>query len=126
MANPSFSGCTTRDPHYPFTPPAPFDRTWWGSVCDDCPDQGSIPTIREIQSGPSFDQRQIDHLLGLYDGEIAFVDQGLSRLLRALDRLGLEQDTLIVVIGDHGESFGELGRWLHGHDLYDPEIPPSR
>ena len=81
-----------------------------------------MATIREIQGGRQLEPAQIDHLLGLYDSEIAFVDQEIGRLLLALDALGLEQETLIVIVGDHGESFGELRRWLHGQDLFGPEI----
>lgn len=54
-----------------------------------------------------------------YDGEIAFVDQQVGRLLAALrDRNALE-NTLIVAIGDHGESLGEHGEDDHGVFVYD-------
>lgn len=108
------------DPHYPFTPPPPFDQIAEDG-CNGCPD-GSIPTIRQIQSGAQLAPAQTRHLLQYYDGEIAFTDQELGRLLDTLEGLGLAENTLVAVTGDHGESFGELGRWLHGFDLYVPEI----
>ncbi|MGE3267629.1 MAG: sulfatase-like hydrolase/transferase [Chloroflexota bacterium] len=108
------------DPHYPYTPPPPFDAIV-PDECDECPD-GSIPTIRSIQQGNPLTEAQTSHLIQYYDGEIAFVDQQLGRLFEGLAGMGLDQDTVIVVIGDHGESFGEMDRWLHGWDLLEAEI----
>jgi arylsulfatase A-like enzyme/Tfp pilus assembly protein PilF len=54
-----------------------------------------------------------------YDGEVAFVDQQVGRLLDAVRAQGLLDGTLIVVIGDHGESLGEHGEEGHGIFLYD-------
>ena len=53
-----------------------------------------------------------------YDGEIAFMDAQIGRLLDGLDRHGLRERTLIVVAGDHGESLGEHGEAQHGLFLY--------
>lgn len=54
-----------------------------------------------------------------YDGEIAFVDAQLGRLLRALDELRLRERTLVVVLADHGESLGEHGETTHGVFIYE-------
>lgn len=108
------------DPHYPYTPPPPFDAVALDG-CETCPD-GSLPAIRSIQSGARLDEIQARHLARHYDGEIAFTDQELGRLLAGLAETGLDRSTLVVVMGDHGECFGELGCWLHGFDLLEPEI----
>ena len=55
----------------------------------------------------------------LYSGEIAYTDEQVGRLLDALDRQGLASRTLVVVIGDHGESLGEHSEMTHGIFLYD-------
>ncbi|HEV2494312.1 MAG TPA: tetratricopeptide repeat protein [Terriglobia bacterium] len=55
----------------------------------------------------------------LYSGEIAYMDEQVGRLLDALDQHGLASRTLVVVIGDHGESLGEHGEMTHGIFLYD-------
>ena len=55
----------------------------------------------------------------LYDGEIAFVDRELGRVIAALERSGRLDRTLIVVVGDHGEGLGEHGEVSHGHFIYD-------
>lgn len=57
-----------------------------------------------------------------YDGEVAYVDSQLARLLRGLANLGLEQDTLVVLTADHGESLGEHGEETHGILLYDATL----
>jgi choline-sulfatase len=54
-----------------------------------------------------------------YDGEVAYADAQLGRLILALERGGLARDTLIVVTSDHGESLGEHGEQTHGMLLYD-------
>jgi arylsulfatase A-like enzyme len=54
----------------------------------------------------------------LYDGEIAFADHHIGRLLDDLRAKGLYDKTVIVVTGDHGEGFGEHNVELHGYHLY--------
>jgi choline-sulfatase len=54
-----------------------------------------------------------------YDGEIAFADEQVGRLLRFLKDKGLYQNTVIVLAGDHGESLGEHGEKTHGFFIYN-------
>jgi arylsulfatase A-like enzyme/Tfp pilus assembly protein PilF len=54
-----------------------------------------------------------------YDGEIAFADEQVGRVLRFLKEKGLYQNTLIVLCGDHGESLGEHGEKTHGFFIYN-------
>jgi arylsulfatase A-like enzyme len=55
----------------------------------------------------------------LYDGEVAYVDQEIGRLLDGLASLGMDATTLVVLTADHGEEFLDHGDWEHGHTLYD-------
>ncbi len=57
-----------------------------------------------------------------YDGEVAFVDQEIGRLLAALREKGIDRRALIVLTGDHGESFGEHGEMSHAIFVYDATI----
>ena len=57
-----------------------------------------------------------------YDGEIAFMDAQVARLLDFLEREGLTGSTLIVVCGDHGESFGEHRENGHGGFVYNATL----
>src|SRR5690606_14689244 len=51
----------------------------------------------------------------LYDGEIAFTDQQIGRLLDALGERGQLANTIVVLHSDHGEEFWEHGSCDHGH-----------
>jgi choline-sulfatase len=53
-----------------------------------------------------------------YVGEIAFVDSQVGRLLAYLDAHRLTDRTVVVVMGDHGESLGEHGEGTHGFFVY--------
>jgi arylsulfatase A-like enzyme/Flp pilus assembly protein TadD len=54
-----------------------------------------------------------------YDGEIAFADEQVGRLLRFLKEKGIYKNTVIVLCGDHGESLGEHGEKTHGFFIYN-------
>jgi len=55
----------------------------------------------------------------LYDAAVLATDREIGRVIDALDRLGLRDDTLVVISGDHGEELGEHGNWGHYFLLYD-------
>lgn len=55
----------------------------------------------------------------LYDGEIAYVDLQVQRLLDQLKQLNLDDETLVVIAGDHGESLGDHLERTHGYTLYE-------
>jgi len=57
-----------------------------------------------------------------YDGEIAYVDAQVGRVLETLEAKGLGKDTLVVVTSDHGESLGEHGEKSHGFFVYDATL----
>lgn len=54
-----------------------------------------------------------------YDGEIAYVDAAVGRLLASLSASGALDRTIVVAIGDHGEALGEHGEEEHGIFLYE-------
>ena len=62
------------------------------------------------------------YAIALYDGEIAYTDQCIGVLLAKLKELSLYDNTLIVVLADHGEEFNEHGKMAHGEHLYDESI----
>ncbi len=61
-------------------------------------------------------------MLDRYDSELAFVDHHLGPVFGALERLGLADDTVVVVTSDHGEAFKEHGLHFHGRTLYEEEV----
>jgi arylsulfatase A-like enzyme len=60
-------------------------------------------------------------LLDVYDGEIRFTENHFGRLVAHLKELGLYDQTIIVVVGDHGEGFGEHNIDFHGYHLYNAQ-----
>jgi arylsulfatase A-like enzyme/Flp pilus assembly protein TadD len=58
----------------------------------------------------------------LYEGEVAWTDELVGRLDEALGRMGLREDTLLVVTSDHGEGLGEHRETLHGFFIYESTL----
>ena len=123
-----FCGCWI--PHDPYFPPDGYDR--WRDPSYDGKIDGSSESIRRVRT-----EADVQRLIDLYDGEIAYTDAQFGLLVDELKAMGLYDDTLIVVVGDHGEAFGDHGDFVHGHLAYDeimhvpmimkfPSEPPSR
>ena len=89
-AGPFFAWIHLYDPHTPYEPPEPY--------------------------GSEYSQRG---LIGRYDGEIAFMDDQIGRCVAWLETNGLNNNTIIVLIGDHGEGLGSHGEGTHGYFIYD-------
>lgn len=65
---------------------------------------------------PPYSQTYKDRL---YDGEIAYADSALGHFITYLKQTGRYRDSIIVVVGDHGEGLGEHNEDTHGIFLYD-------
>lgn len=84
------------DPHDPYVPPPGFDERFGeasGSALED-----------EVRR---------------YDGEIAFADAALGRLLDGLAAHGLDRKTVVAVTADHGEGLMDHGVMRHGVHIYE-------
>ena len=57
-----------------------------------------------------------------YDGSIYYLDSEIGKLYDRLSTLGLAENTIFIVLSDHGESFGEHEFWGHGLTLYNSEL----
>jgi arylsulfatase A-like enzyme len=114
------------DPHYPYTPPPPYDRFFYPEYSG--PADGSIRFIAGIQGRHGFPKIRTGpddyrRLTALYDGEIAFLDASLAPLFAYLDRPGVRARTAVAVVADHGESLTEHGYFFdHGLDVYQPSM----
>jgi arylsulfatase A-like enzyme/tetratricopeptide (TPR) repeat protein len=64
---------------------------------------------------PPYDEQFSDP----YDGEIAFMDSQIERLVAWLQSANILEETLVIVAGDHGEAFSEHGEILHGFFVYN-------
>jgi arylsulfatase A-like enzyme/Tfp pilus assembly protein PilF len=58
----------------------------------------------------------------LYDGEILYVDEQIGVIINFLKENNIYSKTLIIIIGDHGEAFGEHNEREHGMFLYDTTV----
>jgi len=59
---------------------------------------------------------------GMYDGEVAFTDHQVGRILDKLESSSLAANTIVMVTSDHGEAFGEHGMIRHGFELWEPLV----
>jgi len=104
------------DPHAPYTPPPPYDERFAGVSVGAI--RGYPPSLASVREGPMDDAAK-KLLVDLYDGEIAYTDEWIGRLVSFLDAKHLTERTLIVLHADHGEEFWEHGGYEHGHSLHD-------
>ena len=88
--DPFFAWIHLYDPHTPYEPPEPYRSEYGGRG-----------------------------LAGLYDGEIAFMDEQVGRCVTWLEKNKLDKSTVIVLVGDHGEGLGSHGEGTHGYFVYD-------
>jgi arylsulfatase A-like enzyme len=116
-ARPFFLFLHMWDVHYDYIPPPEYARRFTD------PDYDSPIDFTGFQRNPAINRqmnpRDLAHLIGLYDGEIAYTDHHLGQIVAHLDALGLRDNTLIVVTSDHGDAFFEHGLKGHQNDLYD-------
>jgi len=110
------------DPHAEYRPPPAFRRRF--AAPEDREDDrfrfGTRRQVVERRSGRlELRAPDIERAEKLYDGEAAYVDEQVGRLLDALAELSLATRTLVVFTADHGEEFLDHGDWEHGHTLYD-------
>jgi arylsulfatase A-like enzyme len=63
--------------------------------------------------------RDADYVIAQYDGELAYMDASIQRLLTRIEELGLTEDTLIVLNSDHGETLYEHECWFDHHGTYE-------
>ena len=105
------------DPHWRYLPPDDFVELF-GPRPENVDALLSTIIDRAPPSGP----KDIEQLENLYDGEIAYVDQELGRLLDWLKERGLYEASMIIITSDHGEAFYEHEHWQHSDTLYEEMI----
>jgi len=113
-SRPFFMYLHSMDPHDPY-----FAHTGGRAGNGDVSEPGSILYMRAIEYGripatPAARRR----LLELYAGEIRHNDARFGELLDGLAARGLDANTVVVFLSDHGEEFGDHGWWRHGKTLF--------
>ncbi len=120
--------CSFPDPHHPFTPPGrwfdahlpddmPVSKTF-DDPLTDAPQhlqafQKMKPSDNVVQMfGPT--RSQVQQATAAEYGMLEMIDAGVGRILEALERLGMADDTVVVFTSDHGDMFGDHGLMLKG------------
>jgi arylsulfatase A-like enzyme len=129
-APPFFLWVHVMDPHHPYEPPvmgpwedpqrAAVHAATWERLTVDAHTQ-RLKDLRADRRPPA--EGEVAYLVGRYDAEILHADRELARLRAGLEAHGFDdRNTVFVVTADHGEEFGDHGRMLHGHALFDELI----
>ncbi len=114
------------DAHAPYAPPPPYDDMFMPPELADLAgtivERHSVLRNAKDHDGPALKPDELALVLSRYDGELAFVDAQVGRVLDGLREADRYDDTLIIITGDHGEAFGEHEIMGHTHRLFEPEI----
>ncbi|MGN7938932.1 sulfatase family protein [Metabacillus sp. 22489] len=116
------------DPHSPYLPPKPYERIFYGG--DECdPANESLNEMKKFKPFADFltswipegctDSEYVD---AQYDGAIAYMDACIQNVLTAVKSLGIEDETIIVITSDHGETLNEHQCWYDHHSLYEHNL----
>jgi arylsulfatase A-like enzyme len=105
------------DPHEPYTPPAPYD-TMYDQPYPGAPNGQLVGNKFITDPADIPNARDLRHYRALYDGEVAFTDHELARLLTVID----STSTLVVLTSDHGQGLWQHMQPFHGYTLYDSLI----
>jgi arylsulfatase A-like enzyme len=105
-------------PHADYAPPAPYDVAFTRPGASSL--SGKLEELAALRRrGAAIPESDVAHVVGLYDGEVAFADELVGRLLSALDEKGLEKSTLLVFTADHGEDLHQHNRYFfHSPSVY--------
>jgi arylsulfatase A-like enzyme len=110
------------DPHNPYAPPPGYVPEYPGIAPAE-----AYELLEELQAagwragGWPITESRAPLFEMLYDGEIAYVDEQFGRIINALREEGLDRNTMVFVLNDHGEEFYDHGSYGHGHTFY-PEL----
>ncbi|MEK6775293.1 MAG: sulfatase [bacterium] len=111
------------DVHDPYWPPPPYNREYGKKY--EGPVNGIMVTYmqRMKERKPLYlSGEDLDHLIDLYDGGIAYFDEQFGRLIQGLKTAGVFQNSIIVFTADHGDEFMEHGGVTHGQSVFDELI----
>jgi len=104
------------DPHTNYKAPAPyqnfFDPDYTGPV------KGSLKDGTTELIATTSDPRHLEHLIAMYDDEIRWVDAKFGGFVAKLKELGLYDDSVLILLSDHGEGFMEHENLHHSYSVH--------
>jgi len=102
------------DPHYPYMPPERY-------LSDFSSRQEAFSfNLSADHKKPSKDDMEV--LKSLYSGEVKYVDACIGEFLRYLEDNGLLENSLILIVADHGHAFMEHDKFSHPYDILYNEV----
>jgi arylsulfatase A-like enzyme len=104
------------DVHFDYLPPAPFDKQFDPDYAGQVTGKGFFTDPKINAAMPERDKQ---HIVALYDGEIAWTDSFIQRIRDDLERAGLLENTIIAITADHGEELFDHGGKGHRMTLFD-------
>jgi arylsulfatase A-like enzyme len=111
--------------HHPYQAPPPYLNKFMDRKISKYV-QANIGKFINIASKRTCDKSitdyDIDILIRLYEGMLAYVDYVIGDFVNFLKRQGVFENTLFIITADHGDFFGEHGLLFHTFDLYDEVI----
>ena len=107
--------------HWPYEPPAPYDRMY---RTDSTSLTGSFQEItqlrRDFKAKAAGAQERSNVMKTLYMGGVSYTDKIFGDLIEGLRSRGVLDDALVVMVSDHGESTDEhFDTWTHGVTAYN-------
>lgn len=113
------------DPHSPYLAPEPFHKMFFqGDEFD--PANHSMEKVFNFKPFCDYFATWMppgvtssDYIVAQYDAEIAYMDTCITVLTQKLADLGLEEDTVVVFVSDHGETLYDHDCYFDHHGLYD-------
>jgi len=120
---PFFAFLNFYDAHEPYLPPEPFASRFSSGV----PRQNDLIRVANIRSADrtakaAMSEAERREEERAYEAAVASIDAEIGSLLTELRRIGVLDNTIVIVTSDHGELFGEHGLFAHGGELYAPVI----
>jgi len=112
-----------REPHFPYDPPPPFDTAFGGEGPIAKDSRGDAAFFTDLNQGrrkPA--PGEIEHLVRLYDGNLAYADQQFGLLRESLEAAGVWDRSVVIVAADHGEALFEHGWIGHNVQLYEESV----
>ncbi len=107
------------DVHFDFIPPPPYDTRFDPDYKGDITGENFFFDSR---INPMMAARDLEHLIALYDGEIAWTDSFIEKLRADFEKAGLLDRSVLAVTSDHGTEFFEHGAKGHRQTLFDESI----
>lgn len=98
----------------PYDAPPPFDSLFTAGYRGGFTGCGKdLCATRYLQQLTDLDgdlsKEDLDYIVGLYDNGVAYADSEAGRLVDALGQIGILENTIVILVGDHGEEFREHG-----------------